>query len=418
MSARKSLSEFLCHRPVPFAGNLAVALAAVEVVVDWCTWIELNVSLVYVLPLVLAAAARDRRLLWGLAGLLIGMTFAVYAVQIPAGTFSLGEPYFINRVLSSVAVVLSAGLLHAWTLAADTLESQGSALRVQNGQLEAANRELLRCQEEIARQNVELDHRRLEAEEASSRKSRLLASASHDIRGPVNAINMIAEVIRRTADDPALAVQVPGLAQRLQANAASLTDLVSDVLDVSSIDSGRVSLHECDFSLNDLLAAECQRMLPLAQAKGLRLTAEPPASPIEMRTDRVKLARVLTNLVTNAVKFTDAGGVTVSAELTPEHAVVIRVRDTGVGIAPADLGRIFDDFTQVHNPGSRSRPGWGLGLAICRRLVVVLGGQITVESQPDCGSVFTVHLPPSCVVGQPGGEPARVGCENCGAAAH
>jgi signal transduction histidine kinase len=413
MDARKSSLSFLFHRPVPFAGTAAVALATVEVFVDWFTWVELNESIVYCLPLIFAAAARSRRLLWGLALSLAVMTFAAYAVQIPPGQFAPHEPFFVNRVLSVVTLVLTAVLLHAWTLAVDALEAQGLSQREQNERLEAANRELLRCQEEIARQNEELDRRRREAEEASGRKSRLLASASHDIRGPVNSIRLTAEVIRRTADDPALAAQLPGLAQRLRANAMTLTDLVTDVLDASSIDSGRVSLHECDFSLNDLLAAEGHRLLPLAQAKGLRLTVELPDPPLTLRTDRVKLARVLTNLVSNGIKFTDTGGVTLTADLTPERAVAIRVLDTGVGIAAENLGRIFDDFNQVRNPGRDRDHGWGLGLAICRRLVELLGGRITVESQPNRGSVFTIVLLPSCVVDRPEDDPGRVGCENC-----
>jgi signal transduction histidine kinase len=409
MRARKSLLGLLHHRPLPLAGALAVCLAAILVLIDWITWIELNEAILYTLPLILAAMARNRRLLWGLTLLLVGTTFAVYAMQIRPGAFSLREPFFVNRVLATVTVLLTAGLLHAWTLALDKLEEQGHSLKVQNEQLDAANRELLRCHEEITRQNEELDRRRREAEEASGRKTHLLASVSHDIRSPLNSINLVAQLIRSTADDPALAAEIPRLAQRVQANALSLADLVSDVLDVSALDSGRVELHECEFSLNELLTEERHRLLPLAQAKNLALAAESTAPPVWVRADRVKLARVLSNLVTNAIKFTQSGGVTLTAGLTAERAVLIRVRDTGVGIAAESLGHVFDEFTQLANSGRDPAKGWGLGLAICRRLVELMGGAISAESQPNRGSIFTVRLPPACVVDRSGGGPKCAG---------
>jgi signal transduction histidine kinase len=383
---------------VPLAGALAIFLAAVEIAADWGTWVSLNVSIVYSLPLIVAAVARSRRLLWGLALLLIIMTFAVYSAQIAPGVFSLREPFFVDRVLSAVTVLLTAGLLHAWTRALDTLDAQGRSIVEQNERLAAVNRELLDHKEQITRKNQELDRRRQEAEEASGRKTRLLASASHDIRTPVNTISMMAELIRRTAEDPLLAARVPGLVQRLQANAVYLTGLLSEVLDTSSFDSGLVEVHESEFSLDELVTACCRRLLPVAQAKSLRLAAEPPESPVRLKTDRLKLGRILSNLVSNAIKFTNTGGVTVAAGLTPEHAATICVRDTGIGMAPADLERVFGEFARVHDSAHEAKEGWGLGLPISRRLAGLIGGNITVESQPNRGSVFTVYLPPSCVV--------------------
>jgi signal transduction histidine kinase len=244
----------------------------------------------------------------------------------------------------------------------------------------------------------ELDLRRREAEEASVRKTRFLASVSHDIRTPVNAINLMAEVIRRSADNPGLAAQIPQLAERLQANALALAELVADVLDVAHFDSGKVELQESEFLLNDLLGDECKHLLPLAQDKGLRLTVEPPERPIWLRTDRVKLARVIGNLVGNAIKFTEAGGVTLAAGLDPQRQLVLHVRDTGVGIAPEYLAHVFDEFAQLRNPERSRDKGSGLGLTICKRLVEVMGGDITVDSRPGAGSTFTVTLPSACVV--------------------
>jgi signal transduction histidine kinase len=244
----------------------------------------------------------------------------------------------------------------------------------------------------------ELDLRRREAEEASLRKTRFLASVSHDIRTPVNAINLMAEVIRRAVDNPALAAQVPHLAQRLQANALALVELVSDVLDVARFDAGKVELQESEFALTELLAEEHRQLQPLAADKGLALELVLPDRPLWVRTDRVKLARVLGNLVGNAVKFTDAGTVGLTASKTAEGGFAVRVTDTGLGIALEHQAFIFDEFAQLRNPARDREKGTGLGLAICKRLVEVMGGTISVESTPRMGSTFTITMPPSCVV--------------------
>jgi signal transduction histidine kinase/ActR/RegA family two-component response regulator len=246
----------------------------------------------------------------------------------------------------------------------------------------------------------ELEMRRREAEEASVRKTRFLAAVSHDIRTPANAINLMAELICRVAASTALASQVPELAQKLKANTLALVELVSDVLDVARFDSGKIELQESEFSLGELLAAEARQILPLAQDKNLELIVEPLERPIWLRTDRVKLGRVLGNLLSNAIKFTERGTVRVSAVLTadPERRVLIRVSDTGPGIAPEHHARIFDEFAQLRNPARDASQGTGLGLAICKRLIEVLGGTISVESQLGRGSTFTVTLPAAAVL--------------------
>lgn len=339
----------------------AILLAALEVFVDGDTWIQLNVSIVYGIPLVVAAGSRNRRLLWALALALVAATFVVYLRQIAPGPFSVREPFFLNRVLAACTVLIVAGLLHALTTAFDALEA-----------------------------------RRRQAEDASHRKTQMLASVSHDIRTPLTAINLIAETIRRTADNPALAVEIPGLAQDVQASVASLAELVGDVLDIAHMDSGRVEVHASEFDLDELLGEECRRMRPLAEAKALRLAQEPP-SGLRIRTDRVKLARVLRNLVTNAIQYTAAGSVTIGCGLTATGEPMLRVRDTGVGIAAADRDSIFAEFARLPGAQSHHSRGWGLGLAICRRFAGLMGCRIVVESAPAQGSVFTVVLPASAL---------------------
>jgi len=399
VTTERRLSETWHRRPTLVLGTLAVSLAAVEVIFDWTTWIELNVSIVYSLPLVLAAAARSRRLLWGLMLTLLLITFTVYFLQEVPAHFSLGEEHFVNRLLSGVTMLLTAGLGHIWIRASETLDAQSYVLKMRNDELAAANKELVSREELIAEQNKELEFRRCEAEEANTRKTRLLASVSHDIRTPLTTINLIAELMRRSVENPTAAVQIPDLAKRLQANARSATELVSDLLDIARIDSGRIDLKESTFSLNDLLGDQCRNLSPLALAKELRLEVELPEPAIQLRADRGKLARVFSNLIGNAIKFTEAGTVTVSARRSRASGeMLISVRDTGVGIAPEHLDRVFDEFAQVHQTESATDKGWGLGLAICRRLINAMGGAIIVASAPSQGSVFTVRLPAECVV--------------------
>jgi signal transduction histidine kinase len=361
---------------VSLAGSLAVFVALLAAYVDWMTWIGLNVSVVYGLPLVLSIATRNRRLLWGMTVFLLIATFAVYAFQITPLRFSPIEPFFMDRVLAASTLLVIACLVHYRMAALDTTQAQRRALRSQN---------------------EELDWRRREAEEASRRKTRLLASASHDVRTPVYAITLLAEGIRQAAKSPSLTAQIPALAEQLQTSALSLDRLIADLLDVAQLDSGGILLQETTFSLNDLLVEQCNALLPLARAKGLRLEAEAFDRPVWLHTDRVKVARAIANLLGNAIKFTREGRVSTSISVAPEH-VLIRVRDTGVGIPAEHLGHIFDEFARLQNEKSGDGEGWGLGLPISRRLIKALGGSITVESEPGRGSVFIVSLPARCAV--------------------
>jgi signal transduction histidine kinase len=370
----------------------ALLIAVAEVILDLGTWVELDIAAIYGIPLMLAAFARSRRLLWGLTIALVVATFVVYALQIPIGSFALHEALFVNRVLDAVALMLIAGLLHVWMASLDVRDAQSQLLREQNGKLVAH-------EARIVQQNAELDRRRREAEDASGRKTRLLNAVSHDIRNPVNTINLMAEVIRRSAEDPAQVTQVPQIAKRLQANAQSLVALVSEVLDIAHLDSGLLRLHESTFALGEFIDETCRDLAALAEAKSLYLHFEASDPIVRVCADRIKLGRIITNLVMNAIKFTSSGGVTVSTALTDDGALVIRVHDTGIGMAANELEHIFDEFAQLDSPVGNPNRGWGLGLAICRRLANFIGASIGVESMPGRGSVFTVRLPPEYVVG-------------------
>jgi signal transduction histidine kinase len=381
---------------VAYAG--AIVLAAVEVVLDLATWVDLDIASIYGIPLVVAAFARDRRLLWGLAVGLVLVTFLAYALQIPVGTFHLREALFVNRVLDAVALLVTACLVHIWTTSRDIREAQSRLLLEQNRKLELANELLVAHEAQIVAQNEELSRRRQEAEEASGRKTRLLNAVSHDIRNPVNTMNLMAEVIRRNAEDPARVTQVPQMARRLQSNAQSLVALVSEVLDIAHLDSGLLQRHNTTFSLNEFVDAKCRDLAPLAEAKSLQLIVEVREPTVRVRIDRVKLDRILTNLITNAVKFTTSGSVTVSAAAAAGGGAAIRVCDTGPGIGENELAHIFDEFSQFNIPLGKPNGGWGLGLAISRRLAAFIGASIGAESELGRGTVFTLVLPPDAVI--------------------
>ncbi|HET6882351.1 MAG TPA: ATP-binding protein, partial [Pirellulales bacterium] len=154
------------------------------------------------------------------------------------------------------------------------------------------------------------------------------------------------------------------------------------------------------FPLWQLVHEEVRQLSPLAAQKGLPLVVPPSKDEVRVRTDRVKLARILGNLIGNALKFTDQGEIRIEVELLPsqERRLLIRVIDTGMGIEAKHLESIFDEFAQIHNPARDRNKGSGLGLAICKRLLDVMGGTIEVASEAGRGSVFTVALPASCVV--------------------
>lgn len=358
---------------------LAVASMAVEVLLDWTTPAQLNVSVIYSIPLILAGLARERRLLWLLLIVLLCMTFMVYVVQM-RGDHIVGALVLRNRVLSAVTMLLTATLMHVWTRALDALEQRDLQIRSQN---------------------EELQRRREKTELASKQKSLLLASLSHDIRTPLHIINLTARAISAEARRLDSSGNIPTLTQQQTANAISVASLVTDILDYSAFELGHIDVHINDCAIDDVLNQLRQRLLPLAEAKQLQLIVDAPPHSLNLRTDLVKLERVLTNLVMNAIKYTDRGSVRVSAGYSDAGGVRVCVQDTGVGIPGEDRERIFDEFARLQTTAERSQ-SWGLGLPICRRLITLLKGTISVESQPGMGSIFIVELPLSFDGGMPG----------------
>ncbi len=242
--------------------------------------------------------------------------------------------------------------------------------------------------------------KRREAEEASRQKTRFLAAVSHDVRTPANAISLLADLIERAGESPDSAerADIPTLARDLKINARALVELVSDVLDLSRMDAGKHDLQTDEFRLCALLETLIRQVEPIAAEKKLRLSLKPAAGDPFVRTDKMKLARVLSNLIGNALKFTEAGAVEVSCEPAPEGGLAILIADTGVGIPAEALPRIFDEFFQLQNTERDRNKGSGLGLAICRRLVDALGCTMQVHSDVGVGTTFTIFLQPQMMI--------------------
>ena len=221
------------------------------------------------------------------------------------------------------------------------------------------------------------------AEKASNDKSRFLASASHDLRQPIQAANMFAAALAR-ADDPD---QQERIVTSLRESLDATSELLDALLDVSRLDAGVADPRIETVHLADILEQIETEFAPQADEKRLRLTVVPSSRSIA--SDPVMLLRIVRNLVSNAMRYTEKGGVLVGARLRGQ-SVRIEVWDTGIGIAGADLDRIFEDFQQVANPERDRRKGLGLGLAIVRRKAALLGLSVDVRSVVGRGSVFSV----------------------------
>lgn len=237
---------------------------------------------------------------------------------------------------------------------------------------------------------AELDDKTVRLNEASEAKSRFLASVSHELRSPVNSVLGLAGLLL-DAENGSLTESQEKQLQLIVKSAGELLRLVNELLDLAKAESGRLQPDIAQVDLATVFSDLRGALRPLVRP-GVELVAEIPQLPA-IETDRTLLTQVVRNLLTNAVKFTTSGMVRLSARYVTPHALEIEVCDTGIGIAPEDQARVFEEFFQVRGPLQSAYKGTGLGLPYARRVIETLGGRIRLESEVGRGSVFTIELP-------------------------
>jgi signal transduction histidine kinase len=251
------------------------------------------------------------------------------------------------------------------------------------------------AQSVLAIQNARLFHeieeKSQQLELASRHKSQFLANMSHELRTPLNAILGYSELV---LDDIYGAVPEKARAalERVQSNGKHLLGLINDVLDLAKIEAGRLTLSLADYSMDEVVASVVAVVEALAAEKHLALTVEVPSDLPIGHGDEQRIRQVLLNLVSNAIKFTDAGEVTITARVG-DGAFQVAVSDTGPGISAEDQAKLFQEFQQADSSSTRKKGGTGLGLAISKRFIDLHGGRIWVETAPGQGSTFTFELP-------------------------
>jgi signal transduction histidine kinase len=338
------------------------------------------------------AAIRDRRI--GAGETAIGRAAALRA------------PVQISDVLKETAplvldVVVQAGyraLLFVPLLRPGEIIGALVVRRKQPGEFPQSTVDLLEtfaAQSVLAIQNArlfrEIEEKGRELEVASKHKSQFLANMSHELRTPLNAIlgytELILDSIYGEVPEKARAVM-----ERVQRNGRHLLGLINDVLDLSKIEAGQLTLALGDYALGDVVNGVVAAVEPLASEKHLEFTAEVPPNLPSARGDERRLSQVLLNLVGNAIKFTDKGRVRIHAGLA-DGSFTVAVSDTGPGIAASDQARIFEEFQQADTSSTKHKGGTGLGLAIAKRIIEMHGGKLWVESTLGTGSTFFFRLP-------------------------
>lgn len=239
----------------------------------------------------------------------------------------------------------------------------------------------------------ELGRARASAEQANLTKSRFLANMSHELRTPLNAINGFSEVIAglylgRDAID-----RYQDYARDIHASGQHLLELINEVLDLSKVEAGRMELREDIVDLGDTVYAALKMVEAPAEAKHLALNLQTPSSPIQLQADGQKLLQCFLNVLSNAVKFTPEGGRVSVAVSSTLLGPIVTIKDTGIGIAPMDMAKVFEPFGQVDSDLTRDTPGTGLGIPLTRSLIELHGGSIGIESVENVGTTITLRLP-------------------------
>ena len=301
-------------------------------------------------------------------------------------------PAVINKAVGAVA---ASGSLDAVL----EVQQQNQDLLRALAQLREKQSETDRLAQELAETNrgvlalyAELDERAVYLERANDLKTRFLSDLNHEIRTPLNAVRNVARLLLDGYEGP-LTDRHRKAIEMMRHSTDTLSALVDDWLDFAKIEAGRTEIRIDVFSVDALWGALRGVLRPIETDDAVSLVFEPvPPLPM-LETDESKVAQIMRNLISNALKFTERGDVRVSARAGVDHTIYLSVADTGIGIESMHLERIFEEFSQLDSPVQRRVKGTGLGLPLSRRLARLLGGDVTVASEVGRGSVFTLVLP-------------------------
>ena len=264
-------------------------------------------------------------------------------------------------------------------------------LNQRKAEVERLNRELEETNRGVVALYAELEEKAEALRRASDMKTRFISNISHELRTPISSVVNLSQLLLDRIDGPLTGEQEKQVLF-VRKSGEALQELIDDLLDLAKIESGRSEVHPTHFSVTDCFGALRGMLRPLRVHEGVALVFEEPREPLALFTDERKLSQILRNLISNALKFTTHGEVRISVSTSEPGLVSFAVRDTGVGIAPGDLERIFEEFVQVEGPHQQGVKGTGLGLPLSRQLAQLLGGSLTVTSQPGLGSIFLAQV--------------------------
>jgi signal transduction histidine kinase/DNA-binding response OmpR family regulator len=320
-----------------------------------------------------------------------------------------GTTIVLKKVLPRRAPLITMARLSeiVASLAAQRPESAFDEVKRQNQELLQSLSETRERQEELARVNqeledtnrgvvalyAELDERADHLRRADEIKTRFLSEMSHEFRTPLSSILALSGLLLDGADGDLTGEQEKQVGF-IRQSAEGLLELVNDLLDLAKIEAGKIEVHPIEFAVSSLFSAVRGMLRPLLVGQTVNLVFEDAQDVPLLYGDETKVSQVLRNFISNALKFTERGEIRVSAQTNQENGTVtFAVADTGIGIAPEDQARIFEEFTQIKNPVQHKVKGTGLGLPLCRKLAGLLGGQVDVVSRVGIGSTFSLTIP-------------------------